>query len=221
MRKQVFALVAASLLMASVVGCEQKVEVAGHRGGVAVIDLNKVFSAMEWDKDINSSLQTDKNAMDQVLSQARAALLAQLDTVRKNIAEKGGLSEEQTKALTAIKTAADLEKLPLPKELRDEYARSLVLAEQAWQAQAQQHQQVFNNRRMAMLNNYRNVLKPVADQLAQQKGYALVLVPSDTMVYFSQTADISNDIVVELKRIKPEIPPLPPATQPSLNAAKP
>ena len=149
-------------------GCNQ-----GKAGGVVVVDLDAVAKAIGSDKTI----ETKVTAHNQELAQ-------QLDKIRDDL--KKTLQEEQAKLGTT----------PTP-EQKQAFQQKFQSAQQAFNERNQQAQQESNQFRLKQAQEFRDQVKPVAEELAKKKGAIVVSTPV-TLLWTDPSADITADVVKEM-----------------------
>lgn len=150
------------------------------KGGVALIDLEDAAKRLGRDVAITEELQS-----------AGAVLGDQLAAAQKELQEEFAREKQ---AVGDKPTAADTEKLT-------ELGRSLNVQFQQKQQQAQQE---LAAKRLALVNRFREEVKPVAMKIAASRGLEVVLVKSDVVVLANEPGvDITDAVVAELTRSNP------------------
>lgn len=147
------------------------------KGGVALIDLEDAAKRLGRDVAITEELQS-----------AGAVLGDQLAAAQKEFQEE---FERQKQTVGDKPTPADTEKLT-------ELGRNLNVQFQQKQQQAQQE---LAAKRLALVNRFREEVKPVAMKIAAARGLDVVLVKSDVVVLGNEPGvDITDEVVGELTR---------------------
>lgn len=147
------------------------------KGGVAVIDLDAAAKRLGRDA-----------AIVQELKDAGGTLGEQLTQTRKEFQEE---FEKSKSALGSKPTEADTQKLA-------ELERSLNAQLQQKQQQAQQE---IAAKRVALVNRFREEVKPLAMKIASAKGLGVVLVKGDlTVLTNDPDLDITDAVVAELTK---------------------
>ena len=165
-----------AFLCIALAGCNPA-STSGPKGGVALMDLDAV--AKRVGRDV---------AIIQELKDAGGPLSDQLTAAQK---ESQADFEKFKDSLGAKPTEADNQKLA-------EHGRALNLQLQQKQQQAQQE---LNAKRAALVNRFREEIKPVALKIAANKGLGLVLLKSDLVVLGNDPAlDITDEVVAELMK---------------------
>ena len=188
------------LLMAS--GCGRS---AGSGGGVAIIDVDKVATAMGWLDEISKSIQVADTELRTQLGDVLRNSLRSVEDAKTQVAANARLTLEQTRILTNAKDERDLMSLPLTKEQRDRLLDTVNKANTAWRTALNSYQQVLQNRRAGLIQQYREKIRPTARRVAAARGMNVVLITSDNVLCFdSQSAEITEDVIEELHKVLPE-----------------
>jgi len=188
------------LLMTS--GCGRS---AGSGGGVAIIDVDKVATAMGWLDEISKSIQVADTELRTQLGDVLRNSLRSVEDAKTQIAANARLTLEQTRILTNAKDERDLMSLPLTKEQRDRLLDTVNKANTAWRTALNSYQQVLQNRRAGLIQQYREKIRPTARRVAAARGMNVVLITSDNVLCFdSQSAEITEDVIEELHKVLPE-----------------
>lgn len=208
MKQIVCAVMLMSLL--AVTGCQKP------SGGVAVIDLDKVASAMGWLQDMQKNLQgADAELRNQLDGILKGSLKA-IEDAKEQVAKDAKLTEDQIKLLNSVKDPRELEALPLTKDQRDKLNEAVNKANTSWQGALNQYQQLLQGRRAALIVGYRDRVRPIAQSVAASKGLTVVLTTADNVLYFdAQQADITDTVITELKKMPPAPPPVPAPAPPA------
>jgi len=147
------------------------------KGGVALIDLEDAAKRMGRDVTITEELQS-----------AGAVLGDQLAAAQKDLQEE---FERQKQTVGDKPTPADTQKLT-------ELGRALNVQFQQKQQEAQQE---LAAKRLALVNRFREEVKPVAMKIAAARGLEVVLVKSDVVVLGNEPGvDITDEVVGEMTR---------------------
>jgi len=153
------------------------------KGGVAFIDLEDAAKRLGRDTVIT-----------QALKEAGAALGEQLGTTQKEYQDE----------IARVKQAAGNKPTEADNLKLAEMARNLNLQFQQKQQQAQQE---LGAKRLALVNRFREEIKPIALKIASGKGLTAVLVKSDIVVLGNDPSlNITDDVVAEMSRLSPGTP---------------
>ncbi len=148
------------------------------KGGVAFIDLDDAAKRLGRDTVIT-----------QELKETGAALGEQLGTTQKEYQDE----------IARVKQAAGNKPTEADNLKLAEMARNLNLQFQQKQQQAQQE---LGAKRLALVNRFREEVKPIALKIASGKGLTAVLVKSDIVVLgYDSSLNITDDVVAEMSRL--------------------
>jgi Skp family chaperone for outer membrane proteins len=190
---------------------------AASAGGLAVLDLDKVATAMGWMEEMKTSIEATSTELKSQLEEVHRGMLQSIDGVKKQIAAEAKLTDEQTKVLTNAKDQRELDELPLSKEQRQKLVQIADKANTSWQTALNNYQQALQGRRANLVQSYREMIRPAARRVAATHGMTVVLASSDNLIYFEQSADITDEVIDELQKTLPEkkpasTSPVPPAS---------
>jgi len=161
------------LLTLALTGCGP----APHKGTVALIDLEAAAKRLGRDVVITQELKDAGNTLGEQLAAAQK--------------EYQGELERYKQALGAKPSETDNQKLM-------ELSRNLNAQFQQRQQQAQQE---LGSKRVALVNRFREELKPLAMKIAAGKGLGVILVKSDVVVLGNDpNLDITDDVVAEMTK---------------------
>lgn len=188
-------------------------------GGVAVVDMDKVATAMGWLNDISKDIQAvDAQLRTQLAEVAKRSQQA-VEAAKTKLAADARLTAEQTKALMAAKEDRELATLPLTRQQRDGLLAVVNQANTTFRNAMNEYQQAMRKRRADLILAYRDRIKPVAMQVAASRGASVVLTVSDNLLGFEPQTDISDQVADELQRLQPPARPAPqPAPEPKAKA---
>jgi len=181
---------------------------AAPAGGLAVLDLDKVATAMGWMEEMTTSIQATSTELKGQLEEVHRGMLQSIDDVKKQIAAEAKLTDEQAKVLTNAKDQRELDGLPLTKAQRQKLVETANKANAAWQTALNNYQQALQGRRANLVQSYREKIRPAARRVAAAHGMTVVLAASDNLIYFDpQSADITDEVIDELQKTFPEKKP--------------
>jgi len=165
-----------ALLLAVIMSsCTPAPTAPAPKGGVALIDLDDVAKRLGRDAAIIKELQDAGNPMGEELSAARDELQGEFETAKS--------------AMGAEPTEADQQKLA---ELEGNLNAQL-------QQKQQQAQQELNAKRIALVNRFREEVKPVALKIAAAQGLGVVIFKTENTVLVNDPdIDITDAVVAEL-----------------------
>lgn len=173
-------------------------------GGVAVLDLDKIATAMGWTEEMKTSIQATSTELKGQLEEVHRGMLQSIDEVKKQIAAEAKLTDEQTKVLTNAKDQRELDGLPLSKEQRQKLVETADKANASWQTALNNYQQALQGRRANLVQGYRDRIRPAARRVATAHGMTVVLATSDSLIYFEPSTDITDAVIDELQKTSPE-----------------
>ena len=167
------------------VGCGKQ-----QTGSVAVVDLDKVASALGRDAVMLEHLQKQQDGLNQKLVSAKESFEQQLTESFEKLPEEP--SEEQTQQILQMKQKANIQ-----------------LA-----SYKQQATNALGQLKNSAIVKFRKEAMPVARRIATEQGFSVVLTTNDTVVFtFEDSADITDEVIAELRKTAP------PATLPSAASA--
>jgi len=188
---------------------------AAPAGGLAVLDLDKVATAMGWMEEMTTSIQATSTELKGQLEEVHRGMLQSIDDVKKQIASEAKLTDEQAKVLTNAKDQRELDGLPLSKVQRQKLVETANKANASWQTALNNYQQALQGRRANLVQSYREKIRPAARRVAAAHGMTVVLATSDNLIYFDpQSADITDEVIDELQKTLPEKKPAPTSSVP-------
>ena len=191
------------LSLAAFAGCQKSSTPA--TGGVAVIDLDRVATAMGWLDDLQKGVQAADTELRSQLDKVLRDTLKSIEDVKAQVAEDAKLTPDQVKQLNAIQDMRDLGQLPLTKEQREKLVVAVNRANAGWQTALNNSQQALQSRRANLIMTYRERIRPVARRVAAARGLSVIVTTSDNLLYFDpQNADITNEVIDELQKASPE-----------------
>lgn len=149
-----------------------------NSGGVAIIDLDEVARQLGRDAVIKASLQQAESTLNQQLAVIQASYQNQVIEKRRGLGEQPTPDDE-----TEVQT--------LEKQL------GLQL-----QQVRQKAQQNLNQHRSQIINGFRDEVKPIATQVATERGLSLVVPKNEFFVFsFDPALDITTDVVAALRAL--------------------
>jgi len=188
---------------------------AAPAGGLAVLDLDKVATAMGWMEEMTTSIQATSTELKGQLEEVHRGMLQSIDDVKKQIATEAKLTDEQAKVLTNAKDQRELDGLPLSKAQRQKLVETANKANASWQTALNNYQQALQGRRANLVQSYREKIRPAARRVAAAHGMTVVLATSDNLIYFDpQSADITDEVIDELQKTLPAKEPASTASVP-------
>jgi Skp family chaperone for outer membrane proteins len=204
MKRTISAALAIALLATiGLTGCQKST----RGGGVAVVDLDRIATAMGWLDDMQKGMQAADTELRGQLDQILRASLKSIEDAKTQVGNDAKLTADQIKTLNSIQDPRELEKLPLTKEQRDKLMETVNRANQTWQQAVNSYQQTLQARRASLIMSYREKIRPVARRIAADRGANVILTPSDNVLYFdAQSADITDQVIDDLQKSSPARP---------------
>lgn len=202
-------------------GCQKMGSTAPN---VAVIDLDRVATAMGWLDDMTRNLQNADAELRAQLDQILRNSLKAIEDAKKQVSDEAKLTPDQIKMLNTVKDLRELESLPLTPKQRETLAGTLQQANAAWQQALNSYQQLIQGRRAQLIMGYREKVRPIARRVATNRGMSVVFTFSDNLLYYDPKAvDITNEVIDELQKSGEGRTPgvVAPAPRPAAPAAAP
>ncbi len=158
------------LMLVALTGCQPP----GH-SPVAIVDLDAVARALGRDDVIAQQINAANEQLSSQVLQIAKTLQEQLREQQAQIGEAGEQADQsQLEARTA------------------EANRQL----QATQQEARQRAALF---RTAVVNEFRNEVAPVAQQIAVDRGARIVLTSAVPTVWFDAEIDITDEVIAQMR----------------------
>lgn len=201
MKKLILSSLACSLLFFSNSCDKSSTGNGGAKGGVAIVDMDRVVSTMGWSDQIRKSIQEANQGLKHQLDERSEQIEHAQAAKRKQLALAAKLSKEQTDQLLTAKDLHAVDTLPLSKEQHDEALRLIHVSNQDLTQARQDAQQAMRERQGAIVASYRDMVRPVAGHVATANGFSLVLVPTpDTVLFSDPSADLTDRVIDELRQ---------------------
>lgn len=183
MRAWMGCLVAAALAV-GVCGCDRSGRASANRpniGAVAVIDLDRV--AQKLGRDVQ---------MAQLLQQRQVALNEQLTAIKVSYEQE--ISEKQSQ----FGSAPSQEQTQLLSTISQQAGANLNRVQQ-------QAKNDLNQHRAGLIQQFREEVKPVARQVALERGLSLIVTKNDNVIFdFASAVDITNDVIQRMQQRPPQ-----------------
>lgn len=184
MRASTF-VIAAGLVALSMAGCN-KDETHVHapqdeHGRVAVVDLNEVARRLGRDQYMAAALKQSQQSLNEQLGVVQAAYVKEIEKKKEElgiVGEDVELNDEAVKTLLGMRQQAN------------------VNLNQARQQAISSLGQV----RTKLIADFRSEVRPVASQVAKDKGLSVVLTKNDSVLFTHDDAiDITDEVAKQLK----------------------
>jgi Skp family chaperone for outer membrane proteins len=191
---------------------------------VGVLDIDKVAKQQGWDSEMQSTLKATDTAVKQEIQDKLQQIVNAVIQKRKDIAYDAKLTSDQMTALDNAKDREDLMKLGLTSKQIDDLVQGSAQIQTAQQQASNAYQQFMQQRLSAIRGAYRDALGPVIRRVADANDCSMVLLPSDSLIYYSETTDLTNKVIDELQKsppLKVNLPDIPHPTATTLPASQP
>jgi Skp family chaperone for outer membrane proteins len=168
------------------------------KGGMAVVDLDKVAAETGKNIQMKEIFQVQENSVKQQLAKLSFSAKAQLDAKSKEFGESP--TDEQKKELAQFSLNAN---------------NILVRADREGSAKLSQYRQ-------DQIAKFRTEIKPIAQEIAAKRGLSIVIPKNEGLLLaVDPGVDITEDVIKAYREKRPAQPTAPAAASPSPTAAKP
>ncbi len=182
-------------------------------GTVGVVDLQLVMKRMQWDVERQGKTDTAATELNNGKNAAIVQLKAILDEKRKQTIAAGKLSTEQINVLNG---GGDLEKLPLTKDQREDWIKTVNGVLQIEQKVNQAHQQLAQKWSQDVELMYQEAIRQSARRVAPAKGFSTI-VSTNVVFHTDPAADVTEAVIDDLRTAPPRIFPPPPRLNIQIN----
>ncbi len=170
---------------------------ASTRGGLAVVDLDKVAAETGKNIQMKEFFQLQENSVKQQLTNAQASLNSQLEEKKKELGETP--TEEQQREFAVLRSKA-----------------SNALGNLQNQAGTK-----LSQYRQDQIAKFRTEIKPIAQEIATKRGLSVVIPKNDGLLLaVDPGVDITEEVIKAYREKRPA-PTAAPAPAPAKSAAKP
>ncbi len=149
------------------------------QGRVAVVDLDRVAQAMGWSDELQRQVTSKGQELDVKFKALRDDMRATFEAEQKKIGEK----------------PTDEEKIKL-NQMGMELNRRLGEAQNVMQNELRQVQ-------MASVKKYRDLIEPAARQVATQRGFSVVILPLDNILWSDAGNNLTDGVIDALRKAPP------------------
>ena len=181
----------------SLVGCGQMSgpAAASSRGGMAVVDLDKVAAETGRDRQLAQSLELAKNSLNQAYEKNVESAREQLNAKKKGLGSSP--TEDEQKEFNLMQRSAETQLMQIQNKAKVEY---------------EQYKQI-------QIAKFRAELKPITQEIAAKRGLSIVIPKNEGLLLsVDPGVDITDDVVKALRERHPVAPPVqasaPEATSP-------
>ncbi len=179
----------------------------GKGGDVAIVDLDKIATDLEWHKQIGTALESAEQEVRTQLQTVAQSAAASIDTAKNEVIADANLNAQQIKLLNTIQDMRDLEKLPLTEAQRTKLIQTVNQANVTLQTAQARSQQVMQEQRAALVTRYRDLVRPIAQQIATEAGFQVIFTADQTVLYHVAAVDITDRVIEKLKASAPAAAP--------------
>jgi Skp family chaperone for outer membrane proteins len=185
----------------SVTGCGQMSgsPAASAKGGIAVVDLDKVAAETGRDRQLAQSLELAQNSLNENYSKIFEKAKDELTSKKKGLGEQP--SDEQKKELSDWERSATTQLGQLQNQARVK----------------------FEQYKQTQIARFRSELKPIAQEIAAKRGLSIVIPKNEGLLLsVDPGVDITDEVVKVLREKHPVVTPAPetPATTQKQNAPR-
>lgn len=168
--------------VASVIGCGQTSgpAAASSRGGMAVVDLDKVAAETGRDRQLAQSLELAQNTLNQGYAKTVESAKGQLTAKKKEFGSSP--SEEELKELSMMERSAVTQLTQIQNKARAE----------------------FEQYKQQQIAKFRAELKPITQEIAAKRGLSIVIPKNEGLLLsVDPGVDITDEVVKVLKEKHP------------------
>jgi Skp family chaperone for outer membrane proteins len=181
MRRSIAACVAAGVLV-GLAGCSNTTPGGGtagvgvsKAGTVAIVDLDEVARRLGRDLEMSESVQDEQLAVNKELEQLRQSLKKQYEAAVDKAGEEP--SEEERKKLQTLSQQIDLK----------------------FNQERQKKTNELSAYRVTLISRFREEVRPIAQEVAADRGLALVVTKIDNLIFaYDPEAEITDAVVARL-----------------------
>lgn len=148
-------------------------------GGVAILDINKLASALGRDKTMETELQGFATSQAEQVRVQIENINAQIRAKAENF---GGDPEKYTE------------------EQRRELQNMLVSRNRLVEQQRLALNQNAQRERNQLFERFRNEIEPIAKQVAADRGLSIILLNSPAVLFAEEAVDITDEVILEAQR---------------------
>jgi Skp family chaperone for outer membrane proteins len=170
------------------------------QGGMAVIDMDKVAQMIGWQETMTTQSKSVERDLLGELNAYESGLVQALTEREQALADEAHLSSEQRAQLQK----GDLEHVLLSPPERDELLKSSNEINQARMAAQNHTRELFQRYQSALLESYRQEIKPAIRRVAFEEGFTLVTMPQANLVYVDPSIDITEKVAKVLMKDMPQ-----------------
>ena len=153
-------------------------------GGVAILDLDAIAKRFGCDKQMSTSIQQREASLNQQLASIKSSYAKQIVEKRQEFGDTP--TDEQAKLLADIQrqAGASLNKV------------------------RQQAKNNLNRHGSLLIQGFRKEIKPIAREVAREKGLSIIVTKNDSVVFdYDTTVDITEGVIEKLLALQSQQAP--------------
>ncbi len=144
-------------------------------GSVAILDLDAVAKRLGRDLEMADSLQQRESVLNQQLAVVQTSFQNELNEKQSEFGVE--LADDETQELLGLRRTANLKLNSVRQKAQGNLARY----------------------RRSIVNQFREEAKPIARQIAEEKGVKIVLTKNDFVVFsFDSVIDITEEVIARM-----------------------
>lgn len=176
-------------------GCQKADPGDGGAGKVAVYDIDRVAHDLGWATDMQSNMDNLKKKFEEDLAKSKEMYTQQIINQKKQWAPKDTdkLTKDQEQLLNGMNSYAN----QVLTQLNQNGSQQLASYRQQWIIQ------------------YHQALRPILEQVAEERKIAVILEKNDSIQYTQPSSDISDAITDAARAHPPVINPVQPPQLPN------
>ena len=145
-------------------------------GKVAVVDLDEIARRIGRAKEMDDAVGQKSNEINAELSKLQAGYVKQFEAQREKVGEKADDAEQQKLA----NYGADLD--------------------QKFNVSRQQRSNELAAYRQELIQQFRDDVKPIAQQIAAERGMTILVTKNDTVIYaYEQDCDVTDAVAAKMQ----------------------
>jgi Skp family chaperone for outer membrane proteins len=173
-------------------------------GTVAIVDLDLVSKQVGWAAEIDDDRKAAAAEVNSQFTVYVASVQNAWSAERKAIGQAANLDPEQLQVITSARIDGEaFRKLPLTRDQREQFLRCANEVSQALSSAREIAKETLSKREARVVDSYREAMKPSVRRVAKAAGISVV-IPPNTAFYYDPSADISDQVVEELRKQMPE-----------------
>ena len=149
-----------------------------QQGGVAIIDIDSVAREIGADKEVLGALKVSQDTLNIKLKEAQEAMQKKFNEAVKQAGEK--VTDQQKQQLAQFN-----------QQLQNQFSQ--------YKGQAQA---TLNQEQAKRVLAFREMVRPVALEVAKSKGFSVVLQNTQQIIGFQDSVDITKEVAEKLKAQK-------------------